>query len=677
MAIFAAVTAFTFLQTPLYTGTATVLVAPKTDTIVKSPTAPPSDPTSDSGVDTEVQGLKSQDIAAAVVKSLHLDTIPEFNKHGADLDSVLEQVSRNLTVKRVGQSLMIEVDFRSRSPETAANVANAFADTFVSNQLALKSAQVQQLNALMSGRLGELRRQQEVADRAVQDYRDAHGLLSAADTTSNANTTSLAEDDVRTVSNLLATARSQAAQDAARLASAEEQVKAGNGEGLAASLGSLTIAQLRAARAEASGKVADMSSRYGPKNPELQSAQRELQDADLQIQEEVNRVVSGLRDQAAISQGQTQALEKAVIAAQQRLAAANEASVKLNELQSNALSAETIYQTVLARVKETAAQQATSQADVEVSNRASPPLKPSYPIVPLNLAVGLILGLAAGAGVAAMRESLNTTLSTLDDVEGRLRVPFLASLPLLATAIKKPSTKSPIDAVVAHPLSAFTESFRTLTAAAAPPSVENPVQTIVVTSSTPNEGKTTTSICMARTSAMGGIRTLLIDCDLRRGAATEALKLPRTRGVLDVLRGEATLEEAIQPDPASGAYFLPLTAGNQAVEGMLVSEAFDQLLDTLKTRFELIIIDTAPILPVVDARIIASKADAVILLVGWRKTPLRAVQTAIHQLEAVGGRVTGVALSQVNLLVQAKSGYGDPTYYYHSYSNYYVDRPTK
>jgi len=675
--VFVAVTAFTFLQKPEYSGTATVLLSPKADALGRQSTgAPPVDPTSDAGVDTQVQGLKAKDLAAAVIRSQGLDKDPEFAPAGSKFGNVLDNVSNNLTVKRVSQSLEVEVDFRSANPETAAKVANAFADTYVAQQAAIKAEQAQQLNAMMRGRMDELARQQEAADKAVQDYRAAHGLLSPDQPNANVYSSSLAEDDVRTVGSLLETARSTAAQDQARLTSAENFVKAGNSDGLFASLGTMTMAQLRAQQADASRKVADMQSRYGPKNPDLISAEHQLQDVNRAVQAEVDRVVTGARDQANTSSGQVQALQKTLAAAQAKLLAANEASVHLTELESNAQSAQTIYQTVLSRVKETAAQQATAQADVEVSSRAEPSQKPSYPIVPLNLAVGAILGLVIGGGVAVFREAMNTTLSTLDDVETKLRVPYLASLPLMSTAIKKPTTKVPTDAILQHPLSAFTESFRTLAAAAAPPSLDNPVKTIVVTSSTPDEGKTTAAICMARTSAMGGIRTVLLDCDLRRGAATELLKLPRKKGILDVLTGGATLEDALHHDSASGAYVLPLSAGNQAVEGVLGSEAFDRLLETLKQRFDLIIIDTAPILPVVDTRIVASKCDAVILLVSWRKTPLRAVQTAIHQLEAVGGRVTGVALSQVNLKVQAKSGYGDPAYYYQSYRSYYADQST-
>jgi capsular exopolysaccharide synthesis family protein len=198
------------------------------------------------------------------------------------------------------------------------------------------------------------------------------------------------------------------------------------------------------------------------------------------------------------------------------------------------------------------------------------------------------------------------------------------------------------------------------------------VKIVAVTSSLPGEGKTTTSICLGRASALQGARVVVVDCDLRRRTVNRVLGAEPTVGLLEVLSGESTLQEAIVVDKDTGAHFLPLAKSAFTPKDVFGTVAMDRLLTDLRARYDLVVLDTAPVLPVADTRVLAPKADAVIFLARWRKTPQHAIEAAFRLLSGTGAHMGGVALTQVDMKQQAKYGYGDAGYYYAEYKKYYV-----
>jgi uncharacterized protein involved in exopolysaccharide biosynthesis len=233
-------------------------------------------------------------------------------------------------------------------------------------------------------------------------------------------------------------AQANQAQAEARLRAAQEQVRSGgNGEDVGAALGSNTVTQLRQQRAQISATVADLQGRYGPKHPDLLKAQRQLSDIDAQIHAEINRIISNLSAEVAVARGQTASIQGSIGHAKGELVNGNAASVKLNELQRDADAARTLYSSVLTRVKETAAQQAVSQADSRVDSPATPPSQPSSPNQPLNFLLGLVAGLGLGVLAAFISERWNARLTSVDDVEGKLAMPFLGAIPTSSSSIDK------------------------------------------------------------------------------------------------------------------------------------------------------------------------------------------------------------------------------------------------
>jgi Mrp family chromosome partitioning ATPase len=163
-----------------------------------------------------------------------------------------------------------------------------------------------------------------------------------------------------------------------------------------------------------------------------------------------------------------------------------------------------------------------------------------------------------------------------------------------------------------------------------------------------------------------------VDCDARNPSLTRQLKAARV-GLLEVLQGTSTLEEALVRDEQTGAYFLPLMRDSDAPADLFGSEAMRNLLQRLRREYDAVILDTPPVLGIADTRELAPAADAVLVLAQWRKTPRKAVLTAVKMLESTGAFVAGVALTQVDVKQQSRTGYGDPGYYYSKYRLYYIE----
>jgi exopolysaccharide transport family protein len=686
--VFAAVAAATFLTAPKYTATAQVMLDPRKEKVTGIQDVLSGLPADTAVVDTEAEVLKSRALAERVVSAEKLDQDPEFNsslrkgglfggKGGAPLSSIEQQkrhdrvvdaVLKRLKIKRTGQTYMIEVGFESDSPEKAARIAGAFADRYLLEQLEAKFEATRNANQWLNGRLGELRTQVQDAEAAVEQFKAANGLISAQGAT-------LTEQEISGLNQQLALARVQQAESEARLRTARQQLAAGsNGEDVGEALGSQVVQDLRRQRTEVSRKIAELQSRYGPRHPEVLKTQGELTDIDNQIQAEIRRIVSNLEAQAQIQRERTGSLLGSLSQSRGTLAVNNRATVRLRELERNAESVRTLYESFLTRFKETSAQEGIEQSDARVVSRPKIPTAPSTPNVKLNLALGLLLALGAGVAAVILRELLDTGLGTAEDVEQVLGLPHLAGVPTLASTLdrKAGEVPAPADFVVDKPLSSFSESFRNLRTSLQFSRLGETVKVVAITSSLPDEGKTTTSICLARSMAMAGDRVVVVDCDLRKRALNRVLGVEPEAGLLEVLAGTATLEQALRKDEVSGADILPLARSAYTPKDVFGTAAMDKLLADLRKRYDMVILDTAPVLPVADTRALATKADVVALLVRWRKTPRKAAETALKLLQTGETHVAGAVLSQIDLRQQARYGYGDPGYYYSSYRKYYA-----
>jgi polysaccharide biosynthesis transport protein len=696
--IFVGVVIFTFVQTPRYTGAAQVMIDTRKHAVTNIEDVLSGLPADSSVVDTEVEVLKSRALAERVVQGLNLDADPEFNSglksknvvdeaigwfgslmpraSGPDAanlrqvkihELVVDHVLKRLTIRRSGLTYVIDVDFESESPWKAATIANAFADKYLTQQLEDKFQATAQATQWLNERLSGLEPQVQAAEAAVQQYKASHGLLASVGS-------SLTEQEISNINTELDQARADAAEKEARVRTAQNDAQAGmTGEQMSGPLSSQTMMQLRTQQAQASSKVADLETKYGPKHPDVQRAKRELEDINTQITQEVSRQVSNLKTEAQVAQQRVGSLQASLAGAKGTLVGNNAAGVELADLQRKADAASALYDSLLNRAKQTATDQGTEQSDARVVSRAKIPTLASYPNKILNLALGLALGIAAGIGAVFLMEALDSGVATSEDIERFFNVPHLGAIPELSSTLDGKSTNIPPSRyLVDKPLSAFAEAFRNLRASILFSKVDARVQVVVLTSALPGEGKTTTTFCLGRSMAMSGSSVVVVDCDLRRRGLNRLLGVEPKVGLIEVLQGTATLDEALFFDEPSGAYFLLLAHAEHTPKDVFGSHAMDRLIDTLRARFELVLMDTAPVIPVSDTRILAPKADVVVYLTRWRKTPRKAIEAAFGMLTSVGADIAGIALTLVDVREQSKYGYGDAGYYYRSYRKYYA-----
>jgi len=698
--VFAAVVLFTLQQTPRYTANAQVMLDVRKEQVTDMSAVLSGLPADSSVVDTEVEVLKSRSLAARVVKDLKLEQDPYFNPYLAQAkgatawlsslkkaaapttavtvdpvelqrrsERIVDNVLGGLKVRRSGTTYLISIEYTHTDPRRAADLANAFANLYLTEQLEAKFNATEKANEWLDTRVAELRDQVQQADAAVQQYKIANNLLSAEGAT-------LTEQEISGLNQQLALSRAAQAETDARLNIARQQLARGStGEDVGESLNSPVVQQLRQQRSLKSAQVADLAGRYGDRHPDLLKAKRELADIDGQIQAEIRRIISNLEAQAQVARQRTGSVASSVSVSRGTLAGNNRASIGLSELERKALSVKTLYESLLGRFKQTTASEGIEQADARVVSPAKIPTGPSYPQPTLNLALGLLLALGAGVAAIVLAEVLMAGLFTEDEVERRLGLPYLGAVPTLDTTVDDAKTLkgvTPADYLLAKPLSSFAESLRKLRASILFSKVGETVKVIAITSSLPGEGKTTTTFSLARTLAASGAKVVVVDCDLRQSAMSQFLKEPVTVGLLEVLNGVATVEQAVVTDE-SGAHILPLAKSAYTPRDVLGSSAMHKLLQDLRNRYEIVLLDTAPLLAIADTRILAPHADAVVMLVRWKKTPVKAVQSALTLLQGSRAFIAGVALTQMDLKAQSRYGYGDSYYYYANYRKYYAD----
>lgn len=695
--IFLAALLVTVQATPRYTAQTQVMLNVRQTQVVDTRQVLSNLPAETGVIDSEVEVLQSRDLARQVAEILRLENDPEFNwvlREPGGLSAMIARIQGRplakpelptspedirlgreraasalrggLGVQRMGLTYIIGVNFTSLNPEKSARIANAFAGQYIANQIADKGGANRQANVFLEERLNQLRGEVQSAEAAVEAYRSANNLL----TSSGA---SLTEQEVSTYNQQLATAQADQAVEEARLRAARTQLARGStGGDVGEALQSSVVGQLRAQRSSVAARVADLQARYGPEWPALVRARQELAAIDEQIQAEIQRVISNLEARVQVAQDRTASLRATLGRTRGTLAGNNAAAVRLNELERNAESVRTLYEGLLERYQETTNQSGNETADSRILQEARAPGSPSSPNVPVNLVLGFMLAIGCGLAVVVLAELMDDGLITSEDVQQRLGLPMLGTVPLMMSIADRKDRRMPLtDYLLNRPLSAFAEAFRTLRTSIMYAKLGSAVKVIAVTSALPGEGKTTTSVCLAISAAQAGLKVVIVDCDIRRRNVSRLLGVDADLGLLDVLEGTASLGDVLLKGEASGAWVLPTAKRDFTPREVFNTPEMASLLKLLREDFDMVILDTAPVLAVAETRVLASQADAVMFLTRWRKTPAKAAEAALRTLEQSEATVAGAVLTQVDMNEQARYGYGDAGYYYSSYKAYY------
>lgn len=703
LALTAIVTVTVFQITPRFTAEALVLLDPQKTQVVDMETVMSGLGSDMATIESQVEILRSRTIARKVIEAENLIEDPEFNSalrspsalryvdpvfwfsklsdepvpvdpasaYEARMNSIIGQVVSSTAITRKNLTYILSIQFTSIDRAKAARIANAIADTYVVDQLDAKFDATKQANEWLAKRLADLRMQVEASERAVELYRSENGLQGTARGGITINQQQLSELNAQ-----LILAKTDLAEKQAKYSRARQILATGGSiESVVDVLQSATISNLRAKEAELARQRAELSSKYGERHPAIVNTEAQRRDVEKQIGAEVRRIVGSIQNEAAISSTRVASLESSLRELAGTSGSNDQATIRLNELEREAQANRTVYESFLNRYKETSQQQDIQTADARVISKAPIPGSASYPKRGLTIGLALIISLMIGLSIALLLEQLDSGIRTSTEVEQILGLTHLVSVPEIPKEKAADGRRlMPVEYVLAKPLSAFSESLRSLRSALTLSNVDNPPKVILFTSALPNEGKTTTAVSFARASAQAGLKTILIDCDLRHPSVNKILGLGEAKqGLVEVLASMCTLENVIVVDPQSQLNHIPVAAGSSNPPDVLGSSQMRRLVARLRQEYDFVILDSAPILPVSDSRVLSAIVDKTVFVVRWNETPRDASINAIRSLQAAHADIAGAVLTAVDTAKQSRYGYGDGGYYYKQYNGYYAD----
>ena len=685
--------AFVFQLTPRYTSMAEVILDPRKTQVVDLQSVLSSLPADTAVVRGEVEILKSNSIAEAVVKKTNLIAVPEFNSRlqprtmismlmepvrwavlsvkslftsapgapdmdpaRAELLAVTRALMGHLDVANDGRSYVLKISIESEDPKLATTLANAYADVYLDSQLDAKFQAVQRANIWLNDHMSDLQSKTEIADRAVQQFAAAHNLTGTA-------TTNITTQQVSELNTQLVLASADLAQREANLKQVRDSLSTGGVSAAAQVMSSPLIQNLRMQETELLTHEAELATKYKPEHPAMINIKAQERDLNLKIQDEINRIVHSMEGDVVAARAKVDSLRQSLTGLQS--GPQNDAQVQLHELQREADADRTLYESFLNRFKQTSAQEdIQQQPDARIVSSAMIPTVPSYPkkvpLIGFAFIGSIMIGIMAAFGM----ERLDVGFRTGEQFEKVTQVPVLGLEPALF------SGESPQDVVVQRPVSSYSESIRSIRTALRYSDVDNPPKVVMVTSALPDEGKTVFALSLARSVAKSGGKALLIDCDLRRPSIAKQFNTEPKPGLLTFFDDSADKSKIIKLDAESGLHYITTPSGTPNPQDLLGSKHMKALIDVMRDRYDIIVLDTPPLLAVSDALVLSHVVDATIYLVRWAKTPRQVVQGALKSFHTLGGKLAGVVLSRVDMRKHATYGYGDPGYYYGYYGRY-------
>jgi succinoglycan biosynthesis transport protein ExoP len=711
-----------FTTTPSFTASGTMLLDTRKVQLLEKESVLGDIQLDASTVQTQVEVLKSENISLAVIRKLRLTEDPEFIGDDSGLMSkvigfiasfggsgksdtplsesarekiVLEAFDAQRSVMRLGLTYVMEISFTSHDPEKSARIVNAIVDAYLADQLDSKYQAARRAGAWLLDRIKELRAQSTAASRAVVEFKESNNIVDTG------GGKLMSEQQVSEIASQLIIARAAAAEAKARLQRIRAVMAGSNiaDAAVADTLKNDVIIKLRGQYLDLAQREAIFAQKYGATHLASVNLRTQMQELKRSIVDEMAKIAQSYESEYEITKSREESLKASLAAVVSEAQTGGQAQVQLRELEANKETATAIYDTFRLRYMEAAQQQqAMPVSEARLISPATPPTRKSAPKGSLTLLVAVAVGGVMSFGVAFLREAADSVLRTTDQVESNFHVACLAMVPALrAGSASRPGAAKPIGAdggrptveappagsqdllhqVIGAPFSRYTEAIRSIKVAADVSGTLKAHRIIGVTSTLPDEGKTTIASNLAHLIADAGAAAVLVDADLRSPSLSSKFD-PGAPGLVDVVLGTATLESALVRLPSSpGLAFLG--AGSTAklvhTNEILASAAMKKLMEALRAQFDYVIVDLSPVAPVVDVRATGHIIDTYIFVVEWGKTKLEVIERALTEAQNVYDQLLGVVLNKVDTAVQSRyERYHGDHYYRKYYSKYgYVD----
>ncbi|HEY4879230.1 MAG TPA: polysaccharide biosynthesis tyrosine autokinase [Candidatus Acidoferrales bacterium] len=675
------VTIASFKMKPVYEASARVEIDKESQTMSPFPDSNSYAEYEDSEnfIETQSKILQSETLALMTIKSLDLARYPEFGGSAKVITihdgaitrrpAILGAFLGRLTVKRVPNTRLIQVQFEAEDPQLAAAVVNAHLQNFEEQNFRSKYDATTQATNWLSAELEELRIKVEKSEDARIAY-ERQNQIWQIDEKQDITTQKLAD---------LSKAVTDAQTDAASKEALYRMAISGNVDALPAARTNEVISGLVKRKSELDELYAEALDQYGPNYPKVLRLAAQQKEVDDNLAEARKVMVASVGIEFDTAKSHVELLQEAL---DKQKAEANDLAEKLVQyhiLQHDAESNKLLYDGLLQKLKEAGITAGLRSTNVRVVDPALAPSSPARPQKFRNIALACLVGLVGGVGLALFREYLDNTVKSPDDVEALTGLPSLAVVPALpglpstqgrlsrlAREAAPQSASGPRVELLSYiqPKSQISEAFRALRTSLLLSQADHPPQVILVTSALPREGKTTAAVNLAVTLAQLGDRTLLMDSDLRKPGIRRALNLTGGKevGLSSYLAGVSTLDEVMMPHPTINN-LVALTTGPvpPSPADLLSSHRMREAITDLRHRFKFVVIDSPPVMAATDAVILSALTDGVLLVVRSGETPKEAFTRTRDLLAAVKCRLLGVVLNAVDSSA--------PDYYY-SYRYY-------
>jgi capsular exopolysaccharide synthesis family protein len=665
-----------FKMQRVYEATARVEVEAATPEIQSLNDLFRSMPNDDAFLQTQVNVLKSENLAWRTVQQLGMGERPEFGGGGerpnadsqtAAQNRLIQAFKNHLRVQLMRDSRMVEVTFESTDPQLAARVANALVSNYSEYNFHQKYDATRQASGFMEQQLDELKAKVEKSQQAMVDYERQNVIVNIGDKQS------AVEERLGDLSKDLTAAQSERMQKESLydlVRSNESQVAVIAQNELLQRLGE-KYADLREQYVDALGQ-------YGPNFPKVKRLGDQVNEVQLIMERERKRVLARIRNDYMAALGRERLVSGAVTREKAEVGRLSQLLIEHNILKREFDTNEQLYESLLQHLKD-----ATVSAGLRATNihLVDPALIPTAPVRPrkmYNIALGLLVGLVLGVTLAFLQESLDTSVKSAEEVERLIAAPALAVIPLARSSWRRmggdrsqPQNGAVESIVLRHPTSSLAESYRTLRTSILLSTAPRPPQALLMTSAQPREGKTSTSLNLALGLAQRGVPVVIVDADLRRPGISRAMGLSQNgSGLTTLLSGAHSLDEVLrQFEAVPNLWVLPTGPQAPNPADLLSSPTMEKVLQELRGRFEHLVLDSAPLLLVTDATILSRLVDGVVLVVESGVTARRALARAHKILESAGGRILGTVLNKWDARSDGYYSYYGSYYrgYYHSY----------
>ena len=624
-------------------------------------------------VRTEVQVLQSEGLARKVVADLGLADHPDFAWRPSRRDRMLQGLAgllgggmgaaapqdpaarlawateaylRGLAVVNDGRSFVLQVSFRSTDPRLAATVANRHLALYIEQQRATKREELRNAHAWLEQEVLLLSARVREAEQAVQAYREEHRLFTAGGISAAARM--LAD-----MNSQLAAARADLATKEGRLRSSLAGVRRHAADTDVDVTNSATVSRLRDQEATIRRREAELATRLGSHHPDVLAVRAELREIQAKAAEEVQKILTGFGGSTAAAQDRVRELQRGIAGLEQRVVESDRAEAGARDLERIAAATRTLYETLLSRQQQVAAQAGIQRPDAVLVSAAEPPIRPSAPNTLVLLTVALMASGGSGLGVALLRDRLRARVLSVEAAAVAAGLPGLGVLP------RAPFGRSIQADVVERPKSAAAEAVRALrsslvlsrhgglrpggAARGAGPRV------LAVTSALAGDGKTSTAVALARSMAASGLSVILIDADLRNPAVARMVwgRPAGSPGLGLALAQRLPLDAVLLSDDLTTLRVLHADADPDAPppQDLLASEAMERLLVEAAQGYDYVIVDTPPAGLVTDAAILGRQVEAILLVTRWNRTPVAALQAAGRSLRAAQAPLAGVVMT--------------------------------